>query len=134
MHGLHLEITGMASRFAEKDRSDNAQTKMMLETIGKFIGAQLKPLQKEIAQLKARLEEVEKKGVEYSGIYQRAQSYRRGVLTTYDGSLWACVEDAQPNEAPPGPKWQLCAKAGRDGNRLPTKGGARPTTIVDRRT
>ena len=42
IHWMHLELS-------EKDRSDKAQVKAMLETIGKFIGAQLKPLQKQIA-------------------------------------------------------------------------------------
>jgi hypothetical protein len=102
-----------------------SEVNTFLKTIGRFVGAQVKPLQKEIAELKARLEEVEKRGVEYQGVYQRAQSYRRGALTTYDGSLWACVSDAEPNEAPPNPKWQLCAKAGRDAPRQPTTGSGR---------
>lgn len=108
----------------------------MLKTIGRYVEDRIKLA---TAPLLKRIDELEKRGVEYQGVYQRAQSYRRGSLITHDGSVWACIEDAQVNESPGShpSKWQLAVRAGRDGrdaNRLPTKSGARPTTIVDRRT
>ena len=111
------------------------EIKLFLQTIGRFVFAQTRPLQKQVDELKAQIEELERHGVRYEGIYQRAQNYRRGAMTTYDGNVWACIEDTEPNEAPgTSSKWQLAVKAGRDGNRQPTKGGARPETIVQRRT
>jgi hypothetical protein len=102
-----------------------------------FIGWFARELaRQEIAPLLRRIEELEKRGIEYCGTYQRAQSYRRGSLITHDGSVWACIEDAAVNESPGShpSKWQMAVRGGRDGNRLPTQGGARPATTISRRT
>jgi hypothetical protein len=108
-HGLHLGLSSMRSELAEKDRSDNAQTKMMLQTIGRFIGDQLKPLRKEIADLKAQIEELKKRGVSYKGIYQKSCDYAVGDLVSYDHSVWCCIQVAQAGESPGAfpSQWQM---------------------------
>jgi hypothetical protein len=130
VHGLHLEITGMASRLAEKDRSENAQTRMMLETIGKFVGVQLKPLQKQIEELKKQVAELQAGGVKFSGNYQRGNEYRR----SYDNSIWCAVADVKALEIPGTcAAWQLTLR-GQPQPRPPTKhGDLRPQQSVERR-
>ena len=88
---------GCISNLSEKDRSDKAQTKMMLETIGKFIGAQLKPLRDEITKLKAEIAELKQGGFKYAGVYQRAVGYDKGTVVTFDGSMSRAVKDTQPS-------------------------------------
>ena len=90
----------------------------------------------EIAPLLRRIEELEKRGIEYRGVYQRAQCYRVGSMITHDGNLWCCIEDAQVNESPGAfpSKWQLAVKAGRDAPRSATKHSSlRPQPPVERR-
>jgi hypothetical protein len=105
-----------------------------------FIGWFARELaRQEIAPLLRRIEELEKRGIEYRGIYQRSCEYRRGSMITHDGNLWCCITDAEVNESPGShpSKWQLAVKAGRDGRdvpRQPTHGGARPETTMRRRT
>jgi hypothetical protein len=136
IHSLQLDVSSMASKVASKDQGDNAQTRMMLKTIGKFVSDQLKPLRKEIADLKARLEEIEKRGIDYRGAYQRSNEYRRGSMVTHDHSVWACIEDAAVNESPGShpSRWQMCLRGDGREQRLPTAGGARATSVVQRRT
>jgi hypothetical protein len=69
-----------------------------------------------LENLAERVAEIETKGIEFCGIYQRAMSYRRGSMTIFGGSLYAATRNAEPGEAPSeSAAWQLCAKAGRDG-------------------
>ena len=120
VHGLHLDITGMASRLADKDRSENAQIKMMLATIGKYIGAQLKPLQKQIEELKKQVAELQAGGVKFSGNYQRGNEYRRGELCAFDNSIWCAVADVKAMEIPGTcTAWQLTLR-GQPHPRQPT--------------
>ncbi len=85
IHGMHLELS-------EKDRSDKAQVKVMLETIGKFIGAQLKPLQKQIEELKTQVDELKRKGISYKGVYQKSCEYAVGDLVSFDRSVWCAIQ------------------------------------------
>ena len=78
IHGLQLRLASVASKLADKDRSDVEQLKLLAQTVGRYVGHQLKPLQAEIAALKAQVAELQERGVKFSGTYQRAQSYKRG--------------------------------------------------------
>jgi hypothetical protein len=105
----------------------------LLEAITLFVCEQVRdattPLKEEISKLKGRLAEIETKGVEFSGSWQRSSEYRRGMMAVHEGSLFACIEATSPNEAPgTSPKWVLAAKAGRDARetRLPTNHSGRP--------
>jgi hypothetical protein len=104
---------------------DDPKTAAMLEGITLFIVEQVRdattPLKEEITKLKDRRAEIEGKGVEYSGTFQRAVQYRRGQMVTHDGSLWAAINDTEPNEIPgESSRWQLAVKRGSDAPRLPT--------------
>jgi hypothetical protein len=109
--------------------NEQSETRMLLQTIGRFVGAQVKPLQAEIARLKARVAELEEGGVKFCGSYQRANGYRRGQWVGFDGSGWVALSDVAPLEQPgTSDKWQLVIRAGRDArdaSRLPTRGGSR---------
>jgi hypothetical protein len=76
------------------------------------------------APLRERIVELEKRGVNYCGTYQRAAEYKRGDICTHDGSMFVAVGDVAPNQAPgQGGVWVLAVKAGKDGVQLrsPTK-------------
>jgi hypothetical protein len=91
----------------------------------------LKPLRERIAALEA-------KGIKFCGTYQRAAEYKRGDVTNHDGAMWVATCDVPPME-PPGksPHWQLSVKSmnGKDHAppRRPTQGGARPSSIIEKR-
>ena len=80
----------------------------MARTIKDYVRRAIAPLEKRIAEL-------EKRGVDYKGTYQRAALYRRGDITTFDGSMYVAITDIEPNETPGnGGKWVLAVKRGRD--------------------
>ena len=106
------------------------EAKLLLQTIGRYVNAQVLPLKARIAELETRLEEVEKNGVRYCGVYQRALSYRRGDQVTHEGARHTALREIAPCEAPlKSEGWQLSDKSER---RLPTKGGARSQTMEKR--
>ena len=108
------------------------ETKLLLQTVGRFVGAQVKPLQEEIAQLKARIAELEATGIKFVGSYQRAAEYRRGDVTNYDGAMWVATCAVPPQEVPgKSVCWQLSVKSYSNA-RQPTLGGARAQSIVER--
>ncbi|MGX7952426.1 hypothetical protein ACWPM1_07640 [Tsuneonella sp. HG249] len=69
-------------------------------------------LSAEIKALRERIDELEKGGARFRGIYQRASAYRRGDQATHKGSLWIALGDVpegtMPGENPA--SWQLSAK------------------------
>ena len=75
-------------------------------------------------RLRERIIELEKRGVSYCGIYQRAAVYRRGDICTVDGSMYVAINNVEPGEEPgKGGNWVLAVKRGsdgRDGTRSPT--------------
>jgi hypothetical protein len=77
------------------------------------LGAGLGLLARHLAAVEARLAELEGKGIKYSGVWQRAQDYKRGDVVTYDGSAW--VATAEETRAQPGATngWQLLVKGTR---------------------
>jgi hypothetical protein len=91
-----------------------------------LIAEETTKLRARINSLEARLNTVERRGLEYVGTHQRAQRYRAGSVCTHSGSMWVAITDTEPNEVPgASDRWQLCVKAGRDAEpRRPTA----PTT------
>jgi hypothetical protein len=125
-------VDGVSFRGWTKD-----EVQVFLKTIGRFVTDQTRPLRDEIAKLKARVAELEECGTKFCGTWQRANAYKRGEWVGFDGSGWVALGDVAPLEQPgTSDKWQLVIRAGRDARdqRLPTKGGARAETIVQRRT
>ena len=105
----------------------------MLQTIGKFIDDQLKPPQKEIADLKAQVEELKRKGISYKGIYQKSCQYAVGDMVSFEHSVWCCIHLAQAGELPGAfpSQWQMALRGdGRDTPRQPTRGGPREANMM----
>ena len=95
------------------------EQKQMLRALGTHI---IKPLKARIAKLEAQIEELQANGLKYAGVWQRAGSYSKGTVVTFDGSMFVAVKNTQPAQAPlTSDCWQLAVKAGRDATRLPTK-------------
>src|ERR1051325_770674 len=55
-----------------------------------------------LAPLRARLSDIEVRGIHFQGTYQRAQDYDRGSLVVANGSLWAAIRPIGAGEAVPG--------------------------------
>ena len=61
--------------------------------------------------LRERIIELEKRGVSYCGIYQRAAVYRRGDICTVDGSMYVAINNVEPGEEPgKGGNWVLSSE------------------------
>jgi hypothetical protein len=73
------------------------------------------PLKLEIETLKLRIAEIEQRGIEYKGVWQKSNDYRRGSVVTWDGSMFCAIKDVTPGYVPgsAGDMWQLCVKRGR---------------------
>ena len=96
---------------------DVEDQKHLLRTVGKFVRDEIK---KAVDPLKTRIAELETRGVEYKGTFQRACSYARGDLVTYSGGLWCAVAETKSLDVPgTSPAWVLAVKSGQD-RRLPT--------------
>jgi hypothetical protein len=86
------------------------------DLIRQHVAAVTKTLRDKIEALERKVVELQTKGVEYKGVWQRACSYERGAIVTSDGSMWVCVENVEPNTQPgQSQSWQLCCRHGRDG-------------------
>lgn len=77
-----------------------------------FVADAVEVLVAQIKEQKARIDELEKSGARFRGVYQRAANYRRGDQVTHSGSLWTALmavpEGTQPGGSPA--YWQLSAK------------------------
>jgi len=105
------EIQHLRNKLSPAARAAADQIDIVLEVLAPH----LKEQAAKIAALEKRLAEIESKGVQYLGVWQRAAEYRRGSMVTHDGSVWAAVKDIGPDEKPgAGTSWQLAVRAGRD--------------------
>lgn len=69
----------------------------------------------EIKALTKRLEALEEGGIQYRGIYQRAQNYSKGDVITFHGSAWIALRSLKETEEPGTcDGWMLMVKKGRD--------------------
>jgi hypothetical protein len=90
----------------------------MADGIGAVIAEEI---ERAVAPLRQRIAELEKRGVEYVGVYQRAVGYRRGSIVTFDNNMHVAIKDTQPGEAPlQCSSWQLCLKGTHVDKRAPT--------------
>ena len=110
---------------------DREYQTLFLKTVCKFVRDEI---EKAVRPLVQRIAELETRGVEYKGTFQRSCFYARGDLVTHSGSLWCAAAETKPLEIPGvSPSWVLAVKSGQDA-RLPTRGGARSSSIVEKRT
>ena len=66
-----------------------------------------------LLELSEKVKKIESRGVQYRGVYQRSEDYKRGDLVTFEGSMWHATRDTI--EEPGASKdWQLAVKKGRD--------------------
>src|SRR5262245_52224532 len=85
-----------------------------IRDLGQFVCDQIKPLQAEIKELKARIAELELTGIKFCGTYQRAAQYKRGDVCNHDSSMWVAVCETPPMEVPGKSNcWQLSVKSPR---------------------
>lgn len=68
----------------------------------------------ELSGLRDRLKDAERKGLRYSGTWQRALEYKQGDVVTHDGSAWVCLVPETKGKPGDGLAWQLFVKRGRD--------------------
>ena len=115
-------IQHKANRSGAQTHDDVWFRQVFLPTVGKFVSAQVRPLKDEITALKSQVAEIQDHGFKYAGVWQRAGSYAKGTVVTFDGSMFVAVKETQPAQAPLASEvWQLAVKAGRDA-RQPTTG------------
>ena len=96
----------------------------VLPLFGLFVRDQVKPLQKQIDELKAQVAELQAGGVKFSGNYQRGNEYKCGEMCSYDNSIWCAIVDVKPMEIPGKcGAWQLTIRGQPDAKRLPTQHG-----------
>lgn len=89
--------------------------KNLLSSIGKFVRDEIG---KAVEPLKARIAELESKGIAYVGTYQRAAEYRRGDVVSFDGAMWVATCATPPHEVPgKSVCWQLSVKSSNNGRR-----------------
>ena len=54
-----------------------SEVELFLKTVSRFVASQTQPLQKQIAELKARIEELQAR--KFCGVHQRALGYKSGA-------------------------------------------------------
>jgi hypothetical protein len=68
---------------------------------------------KELAPLRNRIAELERKQVEFKGAYTRGAEYRRGDIAQRSGSAWLALRD-DPGTPSENDGWLQLSKAGRE--------------------
>lgn len=87
-----------------------ALTKHLAPVLRDYVAQELKPL-------RARLAELEQKAagaMNYRGVFQRADHYKKNDVVTYGGSLWFCLKSTEGADGSPGTgsgSWQLINKS-----------------------
>ena len=101
--------------------------KELLPTIGRFVKAQVRPLQQRIEELETRMVEFQYCGVWHEG------TYKRGNFVTHDGSVWHCNVDTCTKPGTDPVAWTLAVKRGKDNApRLPTQHSSRQPPVLHR--
>jgi hypothetical protein len=84
--------------------------KTTLDGIAMFVDKRVRPMEKRIAALEARLAQQR-----YVGTWSQGAEYKSGNSISHGGCVWVALEDtsAKPGTANNG--WVLAVKKGRDG-------------------
>ncbi len=86
----------------------------LIKAIARGFAPTIHALEKQIAKLEQRIEELESSGLKYCGTHQCSMDYRKGHATTYEGALWVATRDVSAERPGHGDGWQLAVKSGRD--------------------
>jgi len=65
----------------------------MMEAVGQVL---IEEIERAVAPLRLRIAELEKRGVEYVGVYQRAVGYRRGSIVTFENNMHVATTKTRP--------------------------------------
>jgi hypothetical protein len=82
--------------------------RVLLPTIGRFVGAQVKPLRERIEALETKIA-----GFEYCGVWRSGVTFKRGNFVTHDGSVWHCNCDTCVKPGTDPVAWSLAIKRER---------------------
>lgn len=88
--------------------------KALASALGIVVAETLAAVDAELSGLRNRLRDAERKGLRYSGTWQRALQYTQGDVVTHDGSAWVCLSPETKAKPGDGADWQLFVKKGRD--------------------
>jgi hypothetical protein len=84
-----------------------------LDGLAAMVRKYVPALLERVSNLEKRLAEVETRGLRYRGVWQRADDYKRGDVTTCDGGLWVALSDNPKNKPGEGAMWQLAVPPAR---------------------
>ena len=90
------------------------QTTELLHGIRDAMNTRIDPIVKQLAELQARVNAIEDRGIKYTGVYQPAAEYVRGNLVTFAGSLWH-ANTATRSVPGKDATWTLAVKSGSRG-------------------
>lgn len=82
----------------------------MAELVKARIARDLEPIRERLAELESKSRDA----MSFRGVFQRAQSYKRGDCVTSDGALWFCIRFVDGADGKPGEgndAWQLTGKS-----------------------
>src|SRR5699024_1341898 len=86
--------------FATEQRSNPPSRTEIYTFVADAIETVVDELRTQAKALHARLDELEKSGARFRGVYQRAAAYRRGDQVTHRSSLWTALGDVPEGAAP----------------------------------
>jgi hypothetical protein len=84
------------------------RAKSVFAPLRSYIDPVFDDLHRRIDAACVRIEEIEKRGMKYAGVFEDGRNYEVGDLCTDRGSLWICKHPTQTR--PPSKDWQLVQK------------------------
>ena len=114
---LRKEIAGLKEAQRKPAFDGKKLGSALVEAVKGYIDRSLDDVHKRldlVDALQKRVAELEGGGIRYVGTWQRAQSYRKGDVVTYDGGMFIALAATAETPGKSG-DWQLAVKAGRPG-------------------
>ena len=93
---------------APPSHDDDWFRKVLLPTIGRYVHAQVRPLQRRIEELESQT-----KNWEYRDVFESGEVYYENNFVTHQGSLWVCKRSTVTKPGTDS-SWVLCCKRGKD--------------------
>lgn len=100
----------------------------LLRAIGVFVRTAIADA---LGPIERRLTLIESNGLRWVGTWQRGCVYERHDICLHDNAMWIALTKIDPLTQPgKSQEWQLVTKSPR----VPTQGGARSSSTIERRT